>query len=62
MIFQDPLSSLNPIKKVGKQISEIFTILDGRDAAALLHLPDKGEHLGLNGNVQGRGGLVADKD
>ena len=27
MIFQDPLSSLNPIKKVGKQISEIFTIL-----------------------------------
>lgn len=27
MIFQDPLSSLNPIKKIGKQISEIFTIL-----------------------------------
>lgn len=27
MIFQDPLSSLNPIKKVGLQISEIFTIL-----------------------------------
>ena len=27
MIFQDPLSSLNPIKKVGKQISEIYTIL-----------------------------------
>jgi len=26
MIFQDPMSSLNPIKKVGKQISEIFTI------------------------------------
>ena len=27
MIFQDPLSSLNPIKRIGKQISEIFTIL-----------------------------------
>ena len=27
MIFQDPLSSLNPIKKIGKQIAEIFTIL-----------------------------------
>ena len=27
MIFQDPLSSLNPIKKIGKQISEIFTVL-----------------------------------
>ncbi len=27
MIFQDPLSSLNPIKKIGKQISEIFTTL-----------------------------------
>ena len=26
MIFQDPLSSLNPIKKIGKQISEIFTL------------------------------------
>jgi oligopeptide transport system ATP-binding protein len=26
MIFQDPMSSLNPIKKIGKQISEIFTI------------------------------------
>ena len=27
MIFQDPMSSLNPIKKVGLQISEIFTVL-----------------------------------
>ena len=27
MIFQDPLSSLNPIKKIGLQISEIFTVL-----------------------------------
>ena len=27
MIFQDPLSSLNPIMKIGRQIEEIFTIL-----------------------------------
>ncbi len=27
MIFQDPLSSLNPIKKIGKQIEEIFTVI-----------------------------------
>lgn len=26
MIFQDPLSSLNPVSKVGKQIAEIFTL------------------------------------
>lgn len=26
MIFQDPFSSLNPIKRIGKQISEIFTL------------------------------------
>ncbi|MCL2397262.1 MAG: ABC transporter ATP-binding protein [Defluviitaleaceae bacterium] len=26
MIFQDPFSSLNPIKRIGKQISEIFTM------------------------------------
>lgn len=26
MVFQDPFSSLSPIKKIGKQISEIFTM------------------------------------
>lgn len=26
MIFQDPLSSLNPIRRIGSQISEVFTI------------------------------------
>ena len=26
LIFQDPLSSLNPLMKIGKQISEVFTV------------------------------------
>ncbi|MCL2006547.1 MAG: ABC transporter ATP-binding protein [Treponema sp.] len=33
MIFQDPMASLNPIKKIGKQISEIFTIHHGISSA-----------------------------
>ena len=33
MVFQDPFASLNPIKKIGKQISEIFTMQHGLSKA-----------------------------
>jgi len=34
MVFQDPMSSLNPIMKIGKQISEALIINRGMDKAA----------------------------
>ena len=36
MIFQEPMSSLNPVVTVGRQISELFTLHEGlskRDAS-----------------------------
>lgn len=33
LIFQDPLSALNPIMKVGKQIMEVFTVGQGKSKA-----------------------------
>ena len=34
MVFQDPMSSLNPVKKIGKQITEVLTKRMGMSKAA----------------------------
>ncbi len=43
MIFQDPLSSLNPVFKVGKQISEVFLLhMENELLVETSKFPDKG--------------------
>ncbi|MFW9901775.1 MAG: ABC transporter ATP-binding protein [Candidatus Thorarchaeota archaeon] len=43
MIFQDPLSSLNPVFKIGKQISEVFLLhMENELLVETSKFPDKG--------------------
>ena len=63
MVFQDPMTSLNPLKTIGKQIQETVELhqnLKGEEAKK--KTIEILEDLGLDGHVQGRGGLVADQD
>jgi peptide/nickel transport system ATP-binding protein len=56
MIFQEPMTSLNPVLTIGRQIAETLTLHQGLDRAAalgraadllrLVHIPETGRRLG----------------